>query len=212
MNDQNIFQRINAVMKAVAYVQKDKTISGMGAGYRAVTHDQLVATIRQHVVSAGIVVTVSQTRGHYNAKGEKWDKDSKQNVPDSMRLYEGEYDVTLVNIDKPDDKVTVHVEAHAMDNGDKAPGKAMTYATKTAMLKLFWMETGENDESRAGPVGEIDTDPILLEIDSIDDVDSLRAKTKEWAVACTKVKDVAAWQVIKAAATVRAKDLTEPAP
>lgn len=212
MNDQNIFQRINAVMKAVAYVQKDKTISGMGAGYRAVTHDQLVATIRQHMVSAGIVVTVSQTRGHYNEKGKKWDKDTKQEVPDTMRLYEGEYDVTLVNIDKPDDKVAVHVEAHALDNGDKAPGKAMTYATKTAMLKLFWMETGENDESRAGPVGEIDTDPILLEIDAIDDVDALRAKTKEWAVACTKVKDVDAWQKIKAAATVRAKELTEPAP
>lgn len=207
--DQNIYQRINAVMKAVAYVQKDKAVPGMGAGYKAVTHDQLVATIRQHVVSAGIAVTVSQTRGRYNEKGQKWDKDSKQLIPDSMRLYEGEYDVSLVNIDKPEEKVTVHVEAHAMDNGDKAPGKAITYATKSAMLKLFWLETGENDESRVGPVSDIDTDSILLEIDATDNVDELRDKSKSWAASCAKAKDVEAWKTIKAAATVRAGELSK---
>lgn len=35
-----------------------------------------------------------------------------------------------------------------MDNADKAPGKALSYAKKYAMLKLFEIETGENDESR----------------------------------------------------------------
>jgi hypothetical protein len=54
-----------------------------------------------------------------------------------------------VNIDNPTDKVCVTVQAHAQDNGDKAPGKAMTYAVKTAVLKMFFFETGENDESRA---------------------------------------------------------------
>lgn len=207
--ERNIYQRINDVMKSVAYVQKDKAVTGMGAGYKAVTHDQLVATIRQHVVSAGIAVVVSQTRGKYNDKGQKWDKDSKQLIPDSMRLYEGEYDVSLVNIDRPEDRVTAHVEAHAMDNGDKAPGKAMTYATKTAMLKLFWLETGENEESRSGPVSNIDVDAILLDIDATDDVDALRAKTKEWAAICTKEKDVDSWKTIKAAAAVRAGELSK---
>ena len=40
------------------------------------------------------------------------------------------------------------VEAHASDNGDKAPGKALSYATKSAILKTLSLETGENDESR----------------------------------------------------------------
>lgn len=203
----NIYQKINSVMKAVAYVQKDKSVTGMGAGYKAVTHDQLVATIRKHVVDAGIAVTVTQTRGLMHEKGKKWDRDSKMEVPDSMRLYEGEYDVSLVNIDDPQDRVTVHVESHALDNGDKAPGKAMTYATKTAMLKLFWLETGENDESRAGPSSSIDVDAILIEIDAESDVDSLRAKSKEWAAQCAKAQDVDAWKTIKAAAAVRAKEL-----
>jgi hypothetical protein len=36
-----------------------------------------------------------------------------------------------------------------MDAGDKAPGKAITYATKISMLKVFGIETGDNEESRA---------------------------------------------------------------
>ena len=53
-----------------------------------------------------------------------------------------------MNVDTGD-KVTSTIEAHANDNGDKAPGKALSYATKSAMLKVFSLETGENDESRA---------------------------------------------------------------
>lgn len=209
MTTQNIYQRINTVMKAVSYVQKDKSVSGMGAGYKAVTHDQLVSVVREHIVKAGIVLTVSQTRGHYNEKGKKWDKDAKQEVPDTMRLYEGEYDVTLINADDPSDKVAVHVEAHAMDNGDKAPGKAMTYATKTAMLKLFWLETGENDESRAGPSSEIDVDEVKLLIDKANDKSMLKALWTEWAGKCAKAKDTQAWADIKASLTVRSQELGE---
>ena len=73
-----------------------------------------------------------------------------------MRMYRGWYDVSLVNIDDSNDRATVSIEAHALDNGDKAPGKCATYATKTAILKLLWLETGENDESRAEARNTID--------------------------------------------------------
>jgi hypothetical protein len=36
-----------------------------------------------------------------------------------------------------------------MDAGDKAPGKAITYATKISHIKVFGFETGEDEESRA---------------------------------------------------------------
>ena len=69
--------------------------------------------------------------------------------PIKMGLYSGKYNIEFVNMDNPDQKTIVSVEAHANDNGDKAPGKAMTYAVKTAVLKQFYFESGENDESRA---------------------------------------------------------------
>ena len=45
-------------------------------------------------------------------------------------------------------RACVTLTAHGNDSGDKAPGKVMSYAVKTTMLKLFGIETGENDESR----------------------------------------------------------------
>jgi hypothetical protein len=145
MSDLNIYQRINAVMKEVTYVQKDKAVSGGGANYKAVTHDQVVSVIRSALVAHGIVIETSQESGEFIVMRDL----NATPQPVKMGLYQGRYNVKLINIDKPDDKVSVFVDAHAQDNGDKAPGKCITYAVKTAMLKLFCLETGENDESRA---------------------------------------------------------------
>lgn len=131
----NIYHRVNKVMQEVTYAQKDANVQG----YKAVTHDQVVATARKSFVKHGVVITPSQTHGHF-AEAENGSK---------MRLYTGGYVISFVNMDNPEDKIDVHIEAHALDNGDKAPGKCLTYATKSAVLKVLWLETGENDESRA---------------------------------------------------------------
>lgn len=143
MSDLNIYQRINAVMKDVSYVQKDRAVSGGGANYKAVTHDQAVSVIRASLVQHGIVIEPVQRSGEFLQM-----RDLNLPQPVKMGLYSGFYDVHFVNIDKPEERTTISVEAHANDNGDKAPGKAMTYAVKTAILKQFTLETGEDDESR----------------------------------------------------------------
>ena len=143
-NTLNIYQRLNNVMKSVQYVQKDSSISGGGANYKAVSHDQVVSVIRQALVDNGIVIFPNQTSGEFLVM-----RDLSATPPIKMGLYSGTYEVNFVNIDDGNDKVTATVQAHASDNGDKAPGKAMSYAVKTAMLKVLSLETGENDESRA---------------------------------------------------------------
>jgi hypothetical protein len=54
----------------------------------------------------------------------------------------------VVNADDPTDKFSIEIEAHALDHGDKAPGKALSYAKKYAVLKLLDIETGEDEEGR----------------------------------------------------------------
>jgi len=141
----NIYQRINEVRKAVEYVQKDATVSAGGQAYKAVTHDMVTAVVRPELIKHGIVVTADQLQSTLlqgkapKAEGDKGYK---------MHLYSGDYAVHFVNIDNPDDRVSVTVNAHANDSGDKAPGKAMSYAVKYAMLKTFSLETGENEEAR----------------------------------------------------------------
>lgn len=140
----NIYQRLNEVRKAVSFIQKDKAVSTGGAGsYMAVTHDSVTAAVRPHLITHGIMIVPRLTKastvqdsGMTTAKG----------IP--IIRYEATFDIDFVNCDEPTDKATVTIEAHALDNGDKAPGKAASYATKYAMLKLFSIETGEDDEGR----------------------------------------------------------------
>jgi len=136
----NIYQRINNVMKEVAYVKKDAQISGGGQNYSAVTHDQVVSMVRTAMVNNGIICFPEQVKGEMLITRDL-SKDIK------MHLYQGEYRIHFVGIDEGDSIVCV-VQSHANDNGDKAPGKALTYAVKSAMLKVFNLETGINDESR----------------------------------------------------------------
>ena len=141
MSEPNIYQRINACMKEIEYVQKDATVSAGGGGYKAVTHDAVVGLVRKSMVTHGIVVVPRQKSGEFIQL-----RDPKADI--KQHFYRGVYKVDFVNIDNGEDKVTAQVEAHAMDTQDKAPGKAMSYAVKYAMLKVFSIETGENEESR----------------------------------------------------------------
>jgi len=141
VSELNIYQRINAVMKAVEYVKKDATVDTGRGTYSAVSHDMVLAVLRKEMVAQGIVTRVEQLKSEVLVFADK-SKEIKQH------LYSGDYAVHFHNMDKPDDCLTVTVNGHAADNQDKAPGKAMSYAVKYAMLKTFGLETGENDEGR----------------------------------------------------------------
>jgi hypothetical protein len=138
----NIFQRINEVRKKVNYVQKDKTVSGQN--YKAVTHDAVTALVRNHLIDQGVLIIP-------RLKSSSMTEVGKTSGGSVIYRYAGLYDIDFVNVDNPDDHIIVPGEAHANDSGDKAPGKATSYATKYAMLKLFSIETGEGDEGRVEP-------------------------------------------------------------
>lgn len=134
----NIYQRLNAVRENVAYLQKDAQVQG----YKAVSHDLVTSAAREHLIANGVMIVPRQAGpGDTVIVGE-----TKNGSP--IIRYQAFYEIDFVNCDQPDDKATVSLEAHANDHGDKAPGKACSYAVKYAMLKLFSIETGENEESR----------------------------------------------------------------
>ena len=134
----NIYQRLDKVRQAVDYIQKDAKVES----YKAITHDQVTAHTRPHFIEQGIVLVpslVSQTTvptGTQTSRGTP------------IIRHEAVYSVAFVNIDEPADSCTVTVCAHANDQGDKAPSKAISMAVKYAILKVLSIETGEGDEGR----------------------------------------------------------------
>ncbi len=188
----NLYQRINEVRKLIKYVQKEKSVStgAGGVGYKAVTHDQVTGMVREHMVSQGIVsypvlVTSQSMPKEVNA----------DLVVAKQFRYEATYDIVFVNIDDPADTLTIRIEAHAMDNADKACGKAISYAKKYAVLKLFEIETGEDEESRY-QAEDFDFAFYVDLLNGSENLDQLKANYIQANGEATKAKDSASLKAL----------------
>lgn len=182
----NIYQRINEVRKAIGYVQKDKAVSTGGGSYKAVTHDAVTGMVRAALIEHGVVIVPSVVSSVFHQK----EPEAKQ------RLYEATFQIEFVNMDEPTDRIVTQQTAHALDNGDKAPGKAMSYATKYAILKLFNIETGDDEESRYQQ-DEYDFAVTLTKAESTESVDIARSLIMEAKQKAIDSKDRAALDAVK---------------
>ncbi len=57
----------------------------------------------------------------------------------------------FVNMDKPEEFIDIDTYGDGLDTGDKAPGKAMTYADKYALMKAYKISTGDDPDKDASP-------------------------------------------------------------
>ena len=169
----NIYQRINAVMKTVSYVRKDSTVVAGNNAYMAVTHDMVLAVLRPAMVEQGIVVRVEQTANAVLLyRGPDPHNDKTQYT---QNLYSADFNVHFVNMDDPQDFMTVSVTSHGVDSMDKSPNKAISMAVKYALLKTFGLETGENEEGR---LAEEDCSEAIADINAATTMDELQATFK----------------------------------
>lgn len=123
----NIYQRVNAVMEKVSYIQKEKKA---GMQYSIVSHDSVTALLRPHLVEAGIV--------YYPCEITDTQDGNKTMVNMKVRF---------VNMDDPTDFLETVSIGHGIDSQDKGPGKAVSYAMKYALLKTFGLETGDDPDN-----------------------------------------------------------------
>ena len=127
----NIYQRINAVMREVSYIQKDP--KKLGLQYSFASHDSVTSALRGPMVEHGIVY--HPTKMELTVDGNRV----------QMSLV-----IRFVNIDNPGDFIDVPSYGFGIDSQDKGVGKAFSYAVKYGLLKTFGLETGddpENDQS-----------------------------------------------------------------
>ena len=134
-----ITKLINA-RKSIKPVLKDANVAGE---YMAVTHDAVTRACRDAMNEQGLLLYANTIKHNITKLG------TTESGFDIIR-FEAEYLFSLTDSELAieSDELTFMVVAHALDTGDKAPGKAESYAYKRAMLKLFMIETGENDEER----------------------------------------------------------------
>jgi len=170
-NKLNIYQRLHAVALAVEYVKREQ-VPRSGTG---VFRDMVVAIVRPKLLENGIMTTTSQIpgSGRYIEPSEGALKGNCNLV-----IYCGTYITRFVNIDDPTDFTEVTHEAQANDFGDKAPGKASTYAEKLNIIKGLMLETGIADEGRLAGEGDADgTDAGTTQAAASSDIKAPQSKS-----------------------------------
>lgn len=149
MSEKNIYQRLNDVMKAVSYIRKDQ--KKIDSKYTAVKHDDVCKKTRPALVENGVAV-ITDVISHSIIK--EWDKKSWTKTGKEFlahyTLTAADVLVKFVNIDDPNDFVAVNAFGYGIDNQDKGPGKAVSYAVKYAILKTLYLETGDDLDNHQG--------------------------------------------------------------
>ena len=129
LEDKNIYQRMHAIMQDVSYVQKENT--KVNNQYTFVSHDAVTSKIRTALLEHGVIAIPN----YFDISVDG----NRTNCSMS---------ISFVNIDKPDDRIEIACAGfgQGIDSQDKGAGKAMSYAYKYALLKVFALETGDDPE------------------------------------------------------------------
>lgn len=137
--DNGIYKSINNVMNKFKAVYKDDSVGFGKNSYKIVTYDNIIRNLRTHIVEEGIIINPIQVdRGIYTegitAKGGK------------KFRYDALYDVEFISV-KDGSKLISRIEVSSESFGDdKAPSKATTIAVKNAILKVFSLESADEQQ------------------------------------------------------------------
>ena len=115
-------------MKEVEYLSKDDDIQfGSSKGYKAMSEEKVTSSVRPSLINNGLVV--------FPIKQEHKREGTLTTVDVTYRI---------VNTEKPEEYIDVVSSGTGTDSQDKGVGKAMTYAFKYLLLRIFAIPTGED--------------------------------------------------------------------
>lgn len=160
----NIYQKLSAITNEIGTVAKNLEVEMGSRSYKAVSEIDVLKPVKKLEEKYGIY--------SYPKDRQIVDKGIVTNSKGSTSLFmriETEY--CFVNMDKPEEQISVITYGDGVDPQDKAPGKAMTYADKYALLKAYKIQTGDDPDKDGSPtdnkfdiedVGEKKLDKIKL--------------------------------------------------
>lgn len=125
----NIYQKINAVMQEVEYLSKDDHVKFNNTNYKAISEEKVTTAVRGSLVKNGLIL--------YPVEQEHLKEGNLSTV---------NVKYNLVNMDNPEESITIASSGTGVDTQDKGVGKAMTYAFKYALLRTFAIPTGEDPD------------------------------------------------------------------
>lgn len=186
----NIYQKMSAITNELRTIAKKLDIDmGKGKSYKAVSEKDVLNAVKPLEAKYGIY---SYPKERKIIESDIVEKETSYGTTKNMYLrIETLYE--FVNIDKPDEKLTMNSYGDGIDSGDKATGKAMTYSDKYVLLKAYKIATGIDPDNEPSPKeGFTKQDYLKQKLDLITRFNELTMLTnteKELIYETYKVKD-----------------------
>lgn len=144
----NIFEKMSAITNELGVVAKNLNVDmGKGKSYKAVQEKDVLDAVKPIEEKYRVY---SYPKDRKIIESGILEKETQYGVSKNMYLrIETTYE--FVNLDKPEETITMTSYADGIDSGDKATGKAMTYSDKYSLLKAYKIATGDDPDKDASP-------------------------------------------------------------
>lgn len=148
MKELNIYEKMSAIVNELGTVAKNLSVDlGKGKNYKAVQEKDVLDAIKPLEEKYRIY---SYPKERKVIDKDILEKETSYGITKSLYMrIETVYE--FVNLDKPEEKITMVSYGDGIDSGDKAPGKAMTYSDKYSLLKAYKVATGDDPDKEASP-------------------------------------------------------------
>jgi len=146
----NIFEKMSAITSEITAVAKNLNVGWGKNQYKAVGEADVLAAVKpveakHKVYSYPAEREIVETAVLTSAKSDG--TESKQQFMRIRTVYR------FVDMENPSDYIDIATYGDGVDSQDKAPGKAMTYADKYALLKAYKIITGDDpDQNYSEPL------------------------------------------------------------
>lgn len=151
----NIYEKLAAITAELNTVAKNLKVGEGRSAYKAVGEADVLAAVKpleakykvysypcaRRVVDNDVITTKKVYNGQESESSKFY-----------MRV---ETTYRFVNAEDPAEFIEITTYGDGVDSGDKAPGKAMTYADKYALLKAYKIITGDDPDQAASEDGKI---------------------------------------------------------
>jgi hypothetical protein len=150
----NIFQRMSKVTQEITAVAKNLSVGNGKNQYKAVGEADILSAVRPAEAKHG-VYSYPYSREIVESGTMEKETQYGKSVQMFMRI---KVVYRFICIDDPASYIDVESYGDGVDSQDKAPGKAMTYADKYALMKAYKIITGDDpDQYASEPQNKVDT-------------------------------------------------------
>lgn len=153
----NIYQRMLAITADMQTVAKNLLVPAGGGKYRAVSETDVLNAVKPLEIRHGVYSypverrTISVDALETEERRKDYDTKQYETIKRTQFVYRIETRYRFVNVDFPNEYIDVVSYGDGIDSADKAPGKAMTYSDKYALLKAYKIQTGDDPDQDASP-------------------------------------------------------------